>query len=76
MSAVLEPDFKFGQISRDTIDVYEPVKNTIGTFSIFQWLITLNNVVSYFLTIFYGDALPVFVLMLPMLHGKNRKKHS
>lgn len=36
--AVLEPDSKFGQISRDTIDVYELVKNTIGTFGIFQCL--------------------------------------
>lgn len=68
MSAILEPDFKFGQISRDTIDVSELMKNTIGTFCIFHCLITLKNLVNYFPTIFNRNTLPVFVLILPMLH--------
>lgn len=65
---------KFDQISRDTLGVCELVKNTIGTFCISQCLITLKNLVNYLLTVFNGDALPVFVLLLPMLHEQKKKK--
>ena len=61
-------------MSTDITGVYELAKNAIGTFCTFQCLITLKNLVNCFLTIFNVDALPVFVLILPMLHEQKEKK--
>lgn len=63
---------KVCQMSIDITGIYELVKNAVSTFCTLQCLITLKNLVSYFLAIFNVDALPLYLSFQCYMNKKGK----